>query len=203
MKAALYLRVSTDDQSVESQRADLQGEITRRGWEPVEYVDEGFCGATNERPALERMLKDVRAGRVKAVICYKLDRLGRSLTHLVQLFGEFDSRDVALIIPGQGIDTSDKNPMGKLVRGILSVIAEFQLDIIRENTRAGMRVAKSRGRLANRKPRGQSHGMEFKVARARIIVKDVPGITVAALAKDLNVSMGTAWKLKQEALKAA
>lgn len=200
--AALYLRVSTDGQSVEIQRADLLAECSRRGWEPVEYTDEGFSGALTERPALDRLMADIRGRHIKAVLCYKLDRLGRSLSHLVQMMDAFESKGVALVVPGQGIDTGNDNPASKLQRQILGAVCEFERTLIRDRVRAGMKVAKGRGRLAGRKPRGLGKGMKFKVERARAILNQVPGITLTALAADLRVSVGTAWRLKRDVLAA-
>lgn len=198
MKAALYLRVSTDEQSVDSQRSELLTECRRRGWEPVEFIDEGVSGAKTDRPALERMLGEVRGRHVKAVLCYKLDRLGRSLTHLVQLVEFFASKDCALIVPGQGLDTSTENPAAKLQLHVLAAVCEFERSLIRDRVRAGMARAKSLGRLAKRKPRGLQKGMDSKRRRAAHILKQDTKITVAELAKEIGVSVGTAWRLRKE-----
>jgi DNA invertase Pin-like site-specific DNA recombinase len=204
VKAALYLRVSTDEQSVDSQRAELLAECQRRGWEPVEFVDEGVSGAKTERPALERMLKEVRARHVKAVLCYKLDRLGRSLQHLVQLVEFFRSKDCALIVPGQGIDTSVDNPVAKLQMHMLAAVCEFERSLIRERIKAGMSKEVTKERLAKRKPRGLAKGMESKMRRASVILHQDPDMTVAELAREIDVSVGTAWRIRCEmALKKA
>jgi DNA invertase Pin-like site-specific DNA recombinase len=200
VKAALYLRVSTDEQSVDSQRAELLAECQRRGWEPVEFIDEGVSGAKTERPALERMLKEVRARHVKAVLCYKLDRLGRSLQHLVQLVEFFQAKDCALIVPGQGLDTSRENPAAKLQLHVLAAVCEFERALIRDRVKAGMARAKSLGRLQKRKPRGPAKGMESKMRRAAIILKQDPKIKIADLAREVGVSVGTAWRMKREML---
>lgn len=106
-----------------------------------------------------------------------------------------------VVVPGQGIDTGNDNPASKLQRQILGAVCEFERALIWDRVRAGMRVAKERGRLANRRPRGPSKGMKFKIERAKILLEQVPGITVAALAADLRVSVGTAWQLKQDAIR--
>ncbi len=198
MKAALYLRVSTGEQSVDSQRSELMAECLRRGWEPVEFIDEGISGAKTERPALERLLKEVRGRHIKAVLCYKLDRLGRSLQHLVQLVEFFQTKDCALIVPGQGLDTSRENPAAKLQLHVLAAVCEFERSLIRDRVKAGMARAKSLGRLQKRKPRGLSKGMESKQRRASVILRQDPNITVADLAREIGVSVGTAWRMKRD-----
>lgn len=198
MKAALYLRVSTGEQSVDSQRAELLAECQRRGWEPIEFVDEGWSGAAADRPALERLWNAVRGRHVKAVLCYKLDRLGRSLQHLVQLVEFFRSKDCALIVPGQGIDTSSDSPVAKLQMHMLAAVCEFERSLIRERIRAGMAKATTKERMLKRRKRGASKGMESKQRRALVILQQDPDITIADLAREIGVSVGTAWMIKKE-----
>ncbi len=90
-------------------------------------------------------MNEVRRGRLDVVLCYKLDRLGRSLVGVAQLIGEMISNKVALVIPGQGIDTSSDNSAARLQMNILIAVAEFERDIIRERTMAGLAAARSRG----------------------------------------------------------
>ena len=85
MKAALYARVSTLDQEPENQLAELRRYVEARGWQATEYVDRGVSGAKDKRPALDRLLADARRRRFDAVVCWRLDRLGRNLRHLVIL----------------------------------------------------------------------------------------------------------------------
>ena len=145
MKVAIYSRVSTDKQSHDSQMIELRDYCTRRGWDQVtEYTDQ-ISGGSFSRGGLATMMKEVRRGRLDTLICFKLDRLGRSLGHLVQLIGELTTNKVALICPGQGIDTSDSNPVNQLQLHILGAIAEFERSIIRDRVQAGLKAAKSRG----------------------------------------------------------
>jgi putative DNA-invertase from lambdoid prophage Rac len=145
MKVALYSRVSTQDQTVEPQILELRSECQRRGWEIVADISDTISGAKFTRTGLDQLMKLVRQHSVKAVVCYKLDRLGRSLQHLVQIVAELDSHGVALVCPSQGIDTSDKNPAGRLTAHILMCMAEFQLSLIREATLSGLKSARARG----------------------------------------------------------
>ena len=87
----------------------------------------------------------VRRGRIDLVVCYKLDRLGRSLAHLASLIGEFAAHNVALVVPGQGIDTSGANSAARLQLNILCAVAEFERELICERVNAAIAAAKFRG----------------------------------------------------------
>ena len=153
MRASIYARVSTaQGQSVEMQLRDLRELAARRGFEIVrEYCDEGFSGAKDSRAALNRMLADAHAGRFNAVLVWKLDRLGRSLLHLVRLLEEFRRTGVELVSFSEGLDFTTTT--GKLLFQIISAFAEFERDCIRERVLAGMRNARAKGKRIGRPPR--------------------------------------------------
>lgn len=142
-KLALYARVSTTDQHPETQLASLREYAQRRGAEAVEFVDHGVSGRKDSRPALDRMLRDCRAGRVSALVVVKLDRLARSVRHLTNLVAELAELDVALVVLDQNLDTS--TPSGRLLFHVLGAIGEFEAELIRERTRAGLAAARRRG----------------------------------------------------------
>lgn len=150
MKVALYLRVSTDEQTVAPQRLELREACARRGWEIAHEIEEKAGGAKSRRAGLDRLMELVKRRSVGAVVCAKLDRLGRSLPHLAQLIGQLDGERVALVCPGQGIDTSNDNPAGRLQMHVLMAVAEFERSLIRERTRAGLRAARERGAVVGR-----------------------------------------------------
>ena len=106
MKVAVYARVSTHDQTAENQLIELRRYVAARGWSAVEYVDHGVSGAKDRRPALDQLVADVRRHRVQAVVCWRLDRLGRNLRHLVMLLDDWQSRGIAFVTMGEGINTS-------------------------------------------------------------------------------------------------
>jgi DNA invertase Pin-like site-specific DNA recombinase len=142
---AVYIRVSTDSQRTDSQELELKRYCSQRDWTSlVLYVDR-ICGAKASRPELDRMMQDIRAGKVERLIVYKLDRLGRSLTHLALILDELNRLKVPLIASSQGIDTSEDNPAGKLQLGVLMAVAEFERGIIKERVNAGLAAAKARG----------------------------------------------------------
>jgi DNA invertase Pin-like site-specific DNA recombinase len=150
MKAVIYCRVSTSaGQSVEMQLRDLRQLAQQRGFEILaEYCDEGVSGSCDSRPQLDRMLADAQRGKFQAVLIWRLDRLGRSLQHLVRLFDNFRSWNVALISFGEGLDFSTS--MGKLFYQLSGAFAEFERDCIRERVKAGLRNARAKGKRLGR-----------------------------------------------------
>ena len=148
MHCALYARVSTNEQTADNQLLELRRYVAARGWTAVEYVDQGVSGAKDRRPALDQLTTDVRRHKLQAVVCWRLDRLGRNLRHLVLLLDEWQSRGIAFVTLGEGIDTS--TPAGRLVAGVLGSIAEFERARIQERIHAGLARAKAQGKLIGR-----------------------------------------------------
>jgi DNA invertase Pin-like site-specific DNA recombinase len=178
MRVAIYARVSTLDQEPENQLQELRRYVEARGWDAVEYVDHGISGAKDSRPALDRLTADVRRHRVQAVVCWRLDRLGRNLRHLVLLLDDWQARGVAFVTLGEDIDTSI--PAGRLVAGVLGSIADFERARIQERVRAGLARVRAQGRRLGR-------------PRASVLPDGVSkGLTVRAAAKQWNVSKSTA-----------
>ena len=110
MNVAIYTRISTDKQSHDSQLSELREYCQRRNWLDVTEYSDVISGSNFARRGLDHLMQDIRRGRIDLVVCFKLDRLGRSLAHLAQIIAEFTSHNVALICTSQGIDTSDNNP---------------------------------------------------------------------------------------------
>jgi putative DNA-invertase from lambdoid prophage Rac len=144
-RIGLYLRVSNGDQTTEPQRLELHDYCSRRGWNVVAEYSDTISGAKFTRSGLDRLMTDIRKGRIDTVVCSKLDRLGRSLPHLAQLVFELDANRTALVCSSQPIDTSDENPAGRLVMHVLMAMAEFERSLIRERTRAGLKAARAKG----------------------------------------------------------
>ena len=143
-RIALYARVSTGEQTVAPQLDVLREYAERRGFENVEvYEDPAMSGARARRPGLDRLMKDARRRRIDAIAVVRLDRLGRSIRHLLNLAAELDALGVDLMVTDQGIDTS--TPAGRLLFNVLAAIGEFERDLIRERTLAGVAAAKRRG----------------------------------------------------------
>src|SRR3989449_163312 len=157
---ALYARVSTVDQTCDTQLLALRGYAEARGWQTLEYADGGVSGTRDHRPKLDAMMTDVRRRKVSAVVVVKLDRLARSVHHLVTLAKELEALGVDLVVLDQGIDST--TPSGRLLFHVLAAIAEFERDLIRERVVAGIRRAKAQGRRLGRPRRYQ-----VDVGRAR------------------------------------
>src|SRR6201997_2113452 len=143
MKAAIYARVSTLDQEPENQLQELRRYVEARGWTAVEYVDKGVSGAKDRRPALDQLLADARRRRFGVLICWRLDRLGRNLKHLITLLDELQSLGIAFVSLAEGIDAT--TPAGKLQMHILGAIAGFERTRIQERVRAGLARARAQG----------------------------------------------------------
>ena len=103
MRAAIYARVSTFDQEPENQLGELRRYVEARGWTGTEFVDRGVSGAKDRRPALDALLKDAKRRRFDVLVCWRLDRLGRNLRHLVTLLEDLQHVGVSLVSLGEGI----------------------------------------------------------------------------------------------------
>lgn len=180
MRAAIYARVSTTDQTCDNQLIELRRYCQARGWMAKEYVDAGVSGAKDRRPALDALSKDARRRRIDVLVCWRLDRLGRNLKHLVTLLDELQAVGVAFISLSEGIDAT--TPAGRLQLHVLAAIAEFERARISERIRAGILRARAQGKKLGRPERRVSNA----------ILASVAGLTVRAAAKKLGVSPATA-----------
>ncbi len=150
-RAAIYVRVSTDHQTVENQIQALRQVAERRGWEVVEiYSDAGISGAKDrkKRPGLDRMLNDVGRRRFDIVMAWAIDRVGRSLIDLLGTIQHLEACGVDLYLDQQNIDTS--TPMGKLVFQVTGAFAEFERGMIRQRIHAGLKLARAAGKQLGR-----------------------------------------------------
>jgi putative DNA-invertase from lambdoid prophage Rac len=153
MNVATYLRVSTETQNHDPQRVELQRHAEIRGWTIKKEYCDTISGAKSSRSGLDALMRDVRSGKVRTVLVTKIDRLARSMVHFAQIVGEFHQLKVALVIPSQNIDTTESNPAGRLTMNILASIAEFERELIRDRTNAGIAAAKAKGVVFGR-PKG-------------------------------------------------
>ena len=146
---AIYARVSTEDQSLDAQLRDLREFCRSRGWEPTEYLDHGISGAKDSRPGWNACWDAIQKRRVKVLVVHALDRIGRSLHHLVKIIQHFSENRLTLVSFRENIDLSTS--AGRMLAGIFSVLAEYERSIISERTKAGLRAARARGkRIGNR-----------------------------------------------------
>jgi len=108
-------------------------------------ITDTASGAKTSRLGLDQLMKLVRRGRVDVIVCYKLDRLGRSLPHLAQIISELDQHNVSIVATSQGIDTKQDSPAGRLQMHVLMAVAEFERSLIVERVRAGQAAARAKG----------------------------------------------------------
>jgi len=150
-RAAIYCRVSTSDQSLDAQLHDLREYCRLRGWEnPQEFLDQGISGAKTSRPGWNACWDAVQKRKVRVLVVHALDRVGRSLHHLVKILNFFSENGLTLVSFRENIDLSTS--AGRMLAGIFSVLAEYERSIISERTKAGLRAAKAKGkRIGNRK----------------------------------------------------
>ena len=140
--------MSTHDQEVENQLEELRRFVEARGWEAREYLDEGVSGALEQRPALNALVRDAKRRRFDVLVCWRLDRLGRSLKHLITLLDDLQALGVAFVSLAEGIDAT--TPAGKLQMHILGAISEFERARCAERVRAGLARVKRQGRRLGR-----------------------------------------------------
>ena len=178
-RAAVYGRVSTVAQEPENQMQELRRYVQARGWSAVEYVDRGVSGAKDRRPALDDLLTDAQRRRFDVLVCWRLDRLGRNLRHLITLLAELQALGVAFVSLAEGIDAT--TPAGKLQMHILGAIAEFERERIRERVLAGLQRARREGKRLGRP--------EVQPPIDRI--QKLAGLSVPVVAERLGVSRST------------
>jgi len=192
-RAALYARVSTTGhgQDVGLQVSELEQVAAQRGWEVVGvFTDEGISGSTSSRPALDQLMNDARRGKLDLIVVWKLDRLGRSLQHLLSLLDELAHLGVGFVsMRDSGIDTT--SPQGRLLLHLLGAFAEFERAMIQERVIAGVRRAQAKGKHCGR-PR-----VELDIRPALALMREGRGIK--QVARMLGVSRSTLRRRLEEA----
>jgi DNA invertase Pin-like site-specific DNA recombinase len=187
-KVAIYARVSTDKQTCENQLQELRATAQRMGYIIVqEFIDEGISGIKASRPALDLMMKMATQRKFDMVMCWSIDRLGRSLQNLIELLNQLESVRIDLFFHQQAIDTS--TPMGKMMFSILGALGAYERELIRERVIAGLQTAKSRGVKLGR-PSKVNDGMKNAVKLLRS-----NGMGIKKIAKELQIGVGTVYSV--------
>ena len=192
-RAAIYIRVSTDGQTVENQRLELEQAAERAGWKIVGvYDDNGVSGAKSRehREAFDRLCKDATRRKFDVVMAWSVDRLGRSLHDLVGFLGELHAVGVDLYLHQQGLDTT--TPAGKAMFQMMGVFAEFERAMIQERVKAGLKRAKAQGKTLGRP----------KVSRkveAAVIAARADGTGKRKIAKQMGIGVSTVNRVIAEA----
>jgi DNA invertase Pin-like site-specific DNA recombinase len=185
-RVALYLRVSTGEQTTKNQRRELEAAAERHGW---------TVGAKGrkDRPGLDAMLKAVARREFDLVMAWSVDRLGRSLVDLLATLQELHAKEVDLYLHQQGLDTS--TPSGRAMFGMMGVFSEFERAMIQERVRAGLARARDEGVTLGRptlEDADPERAAKVRVMRAR-------GVGVRKIAKELGVGVGTVLRLTSPA----
>jgi DNA invertase Pin-like site-specific DNA recombinase len=150
MKAVIYARVSTTEQTTDNQTLELEKVAKRNGWALEAVFEDTISGTKTDRPALQRLLQGVVRKEFDVVMVWDVSRLGRSLKHLVTLLEDFHAKGVNLYFHQQGIDTT--TPSGKMMYQMCGVFAEFERSMIQERVKAGLDRARTQGKRLGRPP---------------------------------------------------
>lgn len=196
-RVAIYGRVSTDGQTTENQLRDLRAVAELRGWTVVaEYVDQGISGTKgrNQRPQFDALWKDAVRRKFDMILAWKLDRLGRSVQDLVNFSADLEGVGVGLYLHDQAIDTS--TAAGRLFFTVISAIAEYEGEIIRERVKAGLQRAKAQGKQLGRPKTAPEVEQKILAARAE-------GLGMQRIAKQVGVGVSVVQRVLREAEEAA
>ena len=148
-RVAVYARVSTSDQTTDSQLLDLRRYLFDRGWKLFnEYCENGISGTKSSRPALNQLMNDAKKRRFDVVLVWRFDRFARSTKHLILALEEFRNLGIDFVSYQENIDT--RSPLGSAIFTIISAVAQLERDIIAERVKAGLRQAKERGKRIGR-----------------------------------------------------
>ena len=189
-KCAVYARVSTLEQHVETQLYDLRQLAQKRGFEVVaEYTDHGVSGAKARRPGLDTLMADARKRKFSVVLVAAFDRVARSTKHFLQVIDEFDSLGIEFVSRRENVDTS--GPMGRLFLTLIGSIAELEADLIKERIRAGMRRRRLEGYRLGRQP--------LDVDRAAIVRDRLNGMSLTKCSKKYGVSRASVIRFVRDA----
>ena len=189
-RVALYARVSTPDQHLETQLYDLRKLAAQRGFEVTrEYCDRGVSGSKARRPGLDAMMADARRGEFSVLLVAAFDRIARSTKNFLEIVDELNSVNIEFVSAREAIDTS--GPMGRMFLTMVGSIAELERSLIVERIKAGMRRAKIEGRRLGRAP--------LNVDRVAIVRDRLSGMSLTQVAKRHRVSRATVVRLVREA----
>ncbi len=182
-RVAIYARVSTKEQTTETQVAQLTAYCQARGWTDVAvFRDDGISGVRDNRPELDKLRERMRHGEFESVVVSKMDRLGRSLGMILRFWDDADAAGVRVIVIDQGIDTS--TPAGRLQRNMLAALAEFERELILERTQAGVARARALG-----KKFGAPRKIPESVAR-EVRARRERGESLRMISQRMNLKLG-------------
>lgn len=206
MKVAIYARVSTVDQRCETQLDDpstgLRGYARRQGWDAIEYIDKLSGKEGGKRPELERLLADAKSRKVDVVLCWKMDRFGRSTLDTLENIKTLDLARVRFVCSAMPIDTDDRSPTGRFLLQILAAVAELERAFILERTSMGFKayqLAITEGKVGDKRGQRRSKsGKNLPIGRPKLVVDRLrieemraAGSSLREIAKKLDVGLGS------------
>jgi DNA invertase Pin-like site-specific DNA recombinase len=186
--AAIYARVSTGDQHLETQLLDLREMARQRGYQVVQEYTDVISGSEAKRPGLDQLMSDARRHRFDIVLVAAFDRVARSVRHFLEVLDELSHLNIEFVSLRENIDTG--GPLGRAIVVIVGAIAELEKSLIVERDRAGMRRAKLEGRRIGRAP--------LDIDRAQVVADRLAGISLTSVAKKYHVSRATVCRLINE-----
>lgn len=189
--AVIYARVSTPTQNPTNQLCELQDVARRMNWKVIEeLVDHGISGAKGreERPAFERLIQLVRRQQVEVVMTWSIDRLGRSIQHLVSFMKEVQAANVDLFVSQQAVNTA--TPAGRMIFSIFSALGEYERELIRDRINAGLARARANGTKLGR-PSVANH--PTVIASVKMLREK--GHSIHHIARELRIGVGTTQKI--------
>jgi DNA invertase Pin-like site-specific DNA recombinase len=190
MKAAIYARVATADQDIESQLTALRQVAAQRGLEVVaQYLDRGVSGLKARRHGLDAMMNDARNRKFDAVLVFSIDRVARSTKHLGQIMGELDGLGIRFLSLQENIDTAD--PAGRQFLEALRNVAALEKSLGGERIKVGMRRARSEGQRLGRQP--------LDVDRIALVRDRLAGMSLTATGKKYSISRASVVRFVREA----
>jgi DNA invertase Pin-like site-specific DNA recombinase len=190
---AAYIRVSSKRQDTASQEPDIKRHLAAHGLEGAKVYRDKFTGRTMERPGFQKLLAAIRAGQVKNVIVWRLDRLGRTARGLSDLFAEFNARKINLVSIRDGLDLS--TPAGRLMGHVLASVAEYETEIRAERVLAGLEAARERGVHLGR-PAGVHTAVKVtpgQAAQVKRLRREKVG--VSEIARSVGLSRPTVYRI--------
>jgi DNA invertase Pin-like site-specific DNA recombinase len=189
-RAAIYARVSTGDQHLETQLLDLREIAKQRGYEVAHEYTDVISGAKSKRPGLDQLLADARRHRFDIVRVAAFDRVARSVRHFLEVLDELAHLGIEFVSLGENIDTG--GPLGRAIVVIVGAIAELEKSLIVERVRAGMRRAKLEGRRIGRAP--------LDIDRAQVVADRLSGMSLTDVANKYRISRATVCRLVHESV---
>jgi DNA invertase Pin-like site-specific DNA recombinase len=184
-RAAIYARVSTGDQHLETQLLDLREMAKQRGCTIVNQYTDIISGAKSKRPGLDQLLADARRHRFDIVLVAAFDRIARNVRHFLDVLDELNHLGIEFVSKRENIDTS--GPLGRAMLTIVGAISELERNLIVERVRAGMRRAKLEGRRIGRAP--------LNIDRVAVVADRRAGMSLTEVAKKYRISRATVCRL--------